>query len=316
MLYIGEIPILFLTKICCNIDKELGKVSIMASAEQLSLIKKGVKDWNAWRRKNSLTIVDLSNADLSGLDLAKASLWDANLTGANLARANLTQCDLRGANCQRANCSEANFSESDLRNSNLTQANLFKANLRTANLSGAILSQTTLGDANLQGVNLTAACIYNWLINQNIIWEQIKCNFVYLGPNKSNRYPQRGNLEPGELREIIGQSFTAETEIIAQENSNETPSNSGDLEVINEEGDNYLEITAMTITFLIDEATEHIPESPNRHIKIAARVLNTLQNNPEFLDHFQQIKGNNKLEELAALIPNPATSLILMNLNK
>ena len=57
-------------------------------------IRRGVDNWNAWRRKERLTKPDLSDAKLSRADLSGAQLWWSNLSGANLAGADLNGADL------------------------------------------------------------------------------------------------------------------------------------------------------------------------------------------------------------------------------
>ncbi|ELR97687.1 pentapeptide repeat-containing protein [Gloeocapsa sp. PCC 73106] len=290
----------------------------MASTEQLSLIRRDIKEWNSWRKKNSLTRVELNNSDLSKLDLARAALWDANLEGANLVGANLIKSDLRGANCKGANFSEANLSGADLRNGNFTQANLSRTILTQANLIGATLMQANLFDANLMEASLTAACIHNWLINQKTVLQQIDCNYVYFAANKLNRYPEKGDFKLGEFEQLVGKDSISETQI-NQEYTSVSLDVFDQLEMLNSQKidqSNDIEATALIITYLIDEALTNIPESPTRHIKIAARVLNLLQNNAEFLEHFQKIKRDNQLDELEALIPNPAAKLIIIALKK
>ena len=56
------------------------------AAEQAALIRKSVKEWNAWRGTD-LSDADLRDADLSDADLRDADLRDANLRGANLSGA-------------------------------------------------------------------------------------------------------------------------------------------------------------------------------------------------------------------------------------
>ena len=52
--------------------------------KETALIKKSVKEWNAWRKDNP----DIY-PDLCGADLRNADLEDANLVGTNLRNANL-----------------------------------------------------------------------------------------------------------------------------------------------------------------------------------------------------------------------------------
>jgi hypothetical protein len=61
-----------------------GVENLMANADHLSLLKKGVKAWNQWRLEHEQVQADLSEADLSGADLFGADLSKANLSEADL----------------------------------------------------------------------------------------------------------------------------------------------------------------------------------------------------------------------------------------
>lgn len=142
--------------------------------DQLSLIRRGVREWNEWRRSCAsvrpvlrgadLQAVDLHGADLSGSDLVgarlagadlhkanlggafilSADISGASLIGANLREANLARADLSGANLQAADLQSA-----DLRHANLTRANIAGVNLTSVNLTGAIVGWATFGDVDL-----------------------------------------------------------------------------------------------------------------------------------------------------------------------
>jgi uncharacterized protein YjbI with pentapeptide repeats len=134
----------------------------MANAEQLSILKRGVKAWNGWRAKNIYVYTDLNEADLSGVDLSEADLRIAHLRRANLFRANLSGADLSGADLSDADLREANLSQANLTNANLNGANLNSAygkgaNLSRANLLAASLRNANFSHANLSHVNLMVA---------------------------------------------------------------------------------------------------------------------------------------------------------------
>jgi uncharacterized protein YjbI with pentapeptide repeats len=140
----------------------------MANPEHLAKLKKGVEEWNTWRRSN-LTVVsdlrgaDLHRADLNGADLRAANLREADLSGANLREAdlsgaNLREADLQRADLQKADLREANLSEANLRGADLHRADLSGAALRGANLSEANLLETVFGDTNLKDVQGLDAC--------------------------------------------------------------------------------------------------------------------------------------------------------------
>jgi hypothetical protein len=124
----------------------------MASEEQLTILKKGVKAWNAWRKANRAQEVDLSGANLLGVNLSEADLSAGNLTETILSGADLSRADL-----VRADLSKADLSRADLTRAGLLGARLTRANLSGANLTGANLTWAGLSGANLSGANLTGA---------------------------------------------------------------------------------------------------------------------------------------------------------------
>lgn len=158
----------------------------MANSKHLAELKKGIKNWNRWRRENPDIIPDLRKADLRRFDLSFANFRDAKLaetrfSGACLRSANLSKADLSfsklvetnlkfaNLNCSnlsqailiKANLSEADFMKADLSEANLREANLSKANLRftqlyKANLTKADLSLAVVKKAQLQNTDMTA----------------------------------------------------------------------------------------------------------------------------------------------------------------
>ena len=116
----------------------------MANPEHLTLLKKGVEAWNAWRvEDDDRTLPDLTGAQFSGANLEGIDLHWAKLDGANLFEARLCKADLKGTNFTGADLrgADLNFSElmgavfvgADLRFAQLTFANLESANLTDAN---------------------------------------------------------------------------------------------------------------------------------------------------------------------------------------
>ena len=87
----------------------------LTKEEAVDLLKRSVKEWNAYREANPEWIPDLMGADMR----------EANLRGANLSQSNLSMANLRGA---------------DLSESNLSLANLWGAIMREANLRDAIFA--------------------------------------------------------------------------------------------------------------------------------------------------------------------------------
>lgn len=189
---------------------------------------KNVQKWNRQRiqqpnlkvdlrianlRGASLHRVDLHALDLRGADLSQADLSKANLDGANLAEAkvfgtnffkaslcgaNLDGVDLRGVNLRGANLSGANLYQA-----NLSRVNLINLNLSRANLSGADLSGTQVLGTNFSGAVFTAACLENWNINGETIFQGTVCDYVYLKRNQQERRPRSDTFKPGEFATLF-----------------------------------------------------------------------------------------------------------------
>ena len=106
----------------------------MRSPEHLALLKRGVEEWNAWRREHGEI-----RPELSGADLSRAMLRDANLHKADLRRATL-----REANLRRADLHEANLYGADLRGADLRGADLRGViGLTPARLDEAVIDDDT-----------------------------------------------------------------------------------------------------------------------------------------------------------------------------
>ena len=99
---------------------------IMANVNQVEMLQRSVREFNAWRVRNPEERVNLKGANLTGANLREADLTGVNRMGANLTEANLMGADLMGA---------------DLRRAHLTRAHLTRAHLTGAILSGAILPE-------------------------------------------------------------------------------------------------------------------------------------------------------------------------------
>lgn len=166
----------------------------MANSEQLQLLKKGVEEWNQFRREQSDLRPDLSEIDLRGVNLSFADLRWADLRGSNLNEANLSSANLSGANLNgtslyythlnRANLSGANMhgamlycahlkqaqlNKADLSESNLSRALILDADLRQARLRKAQMMVTDLSGADLSGADLTGATFVRTKLCQTIL---------------------------------------------------------------------------------------------------------------------------------------------------
>ncbi|MGK7928451.1 MAG: pentapeptide repeat-containing protein [Spirulina sp.] len=140
----------------------------------------------------------------------KANLWSANLQRANLENANLKQSNLSNAtlcdtNLTNANLSEAQLWNTDFSNASLVEANLRDANLSEANLSNANLAITTALNTNFESVTLTGACIHDWNINSNTKFDNVICEYIFLGIGFTDRRPSDLNtiFEPGDFARLF-----------------------------------------------------------------------------------------------------------------
>jgi uncharacterized protein YjbI with pentapeptide repeats len=153
----------------------------MANQEHLEILKKGVKDWNKWRKENPRISPDLRNAELRGChlkqgnlrkvnliqaDLSFADLRSADLSKADLSFAILRSADLREADLSFVNLSSANLSRADLREADLSLADLINVDLKRADLCGAELPLTNLSQANLTQAKLRGANINATKLNK------------------------------------------------------------------------------------------------------------------------------------------------------
>jgi hypothetical protein len=126
----------------------------MANQEQVEMLKRGVEEWNQWRKDNPDMIIDLSlanfsGADLTGIDLNGANLSGIALNGADLIHADLSTTTLVRASLILADLSSANLNGADMRGSDLSGADLDRADLRNADLDGADLEGTHFHNAKI-----------------------------------------------------------------------------------------------------------------------------------------------------------------------
>src|SRR6267154_1096332 len=146
----------------------------MADANDLALLKRGVRAWNRVRSKEFAPIRDLS-ADPDPPKPKKRDLTGANLRGMDLRSGYFVEIafngtDLRGADLRNARMRNvlahggffrlAKLAGADLREADLRQTNLTGADLRGSDLRGANLSQANLVDADLSGARLDGARVF------------------------------------------------------------------------------------------------------------------------------------------------------------
>jgi uncharacterized protein YjbI with pentapeptide repeats len=127
----------------------------MADQEQVKLLKKGSKAWNAWRKKNPQVEVELDGALLNGIDLNGVNLAGAKLNEVLLSDANLHGANLRNASLHGSWFNGTDLSEAQLGGANFNRAELIGANLRKADLRGTDLGEAILGSTIIAQVDLS-----------------------------------------------------------------------------------------------------------------------------------------------------------------
>lgn len=170
----------------------------MADRKQLERLLYNVEKWNQWREENPKVEIDIIGTKLA----------EVYLNGVRLRRAYLIGADLSGVNLSGVNLSGANLSGADLSRANLSGANLSGANLNGANLNGADLSTADALNTDFTRANLTGACIQDWNINSDTIFEEVICDYIYYkrdGERYHDRRPHDPNkiFNPGDFQRLI-----------------------------------------------------------------------------------------------------------------
>lgn len=144
----------------------------MADQEQVDLLKQGVDVWNAWREKNPVTKIDLSDIyfpdsgdaiaftvgdDLRGVNFSDANLSGSDFGGVDLCRANLSGADLSNSNFNSVKLSGANLSNVRLCSALIEFIDFKNTLLKGANFTLARFHHTDLAGVSLKGVNLNSA---------------------------------------------------------------------------------------------------------------------------------------------------------------
>jgi len=151
----------------------------MANQKQLQQFRRGVQEWNAWRRQHSEEKIDLSDANLSDNTLIRTGRGDAYLSGVDLSKADLSKADLSKANLSKANLNDANLSGANLNNAYLGGAYLSDANLSGVDLGKADLSHADLIRANFSGANLHGANLHGANLSDAILGDVEISNAVF-----------------------------------------------------------------------------------------------------------------------------------------
>ena len=166
----------------------------MADKEQLERLLRSAKEWNEWRSVKEWNEWRNENLDV------EIKLCQADLRGADLVGTNLIGADLRGAFLSDAVLIGADLSHAVLIGADLSGADLSGAYLIGANLIGANLWRCTALDADFTRANLTGACIWDWHINADTIFEELICDYIYHVFNVDTKiYKDRRPHDPNKI---------------------------------------------------------------------------------------------------------------------
>jgi uncharacterized protein YjbI with pentapeptide repeats len=136
----------------------------MANPKHLSVLRRGVSEWNQWREREPAVWPDLLGADVPEEKLDGINLQNANLLRANLEGASLVDANLRNANLKEANLRGAFLTRADLR-----EANLYKAKLQEAEMGYAKLVHANLLKAEIEETRFFFATLGQTSFDQNLI---------------------------------------------------------------------------------------------------------------------------------------------------
>jgi uncharacterized protein YjbI with pentapeptide repeats len=145
----------------------------MANPEHLSILRKGVKEWNRWMQKRPaieresdgagdpinfvVSAAHLQRADLSGADLTKMDLKGVDFSGVFLSEVKLATANLANANMVGTRVAMSDLSSANLRNANLTNAHLLGSSFERANLSRTCLRHTNLVNVDFSYCEISGA---------------------------------------------------------------------------------------------------------------------------------------------------------------
>jgi hypothetical protein len=156
----------------------------MANVDQVTMLRRSVREWNDWSRQQKGAVISREKAvsedeteivvthelpfaaELSGADLSGADLLEAELVGADLADADLHGSSLCKANLSRANLRGANLRGADLTATDVILTQLDGAKLPQANLTGARLIMTSLAGADLTGATVFGIAAWGILTDE------------------------------------------------------------------------------------------------------------------------------------------------------
>lgn len=143
-------------------------------------------------RTNFHLAKNLQLARVDGTILANSSVRDLVVSKRGVHKSYLG-CNLKGVNLEYANLSDADFTEADIS----------EATFRGAILERANLTKTQALGTNFQQVNLTAACLENWHIDEKTQLDNITCDYIYLQNRQRERHPPSGVFLDGEFTKLF-----------------------------------------------------------------------------------------------------------------
>ena len=164
----------------------------MADGKQLERLLHSVEKWNQWRKENPKVEIDI---DIIGTTLGEVYRNGVMLRRVYLSGVNLSGVNLSGVNLSGANLSGANLFVADLSGADLNGADFNGADLREANLDQAKVLNT-----NFTRANLTGACIQDWNINLETIFEEVICDYIYYKFDwQTKTYQDRRPRDPNKI---------------------------------------------------------------------------------------------------------------------
>ncbi|NEQ50676.1 MAG: pentapeptide repeat-containing protein [Leptolyngbya sp. SIO3F4] len=198
----------------------------------------------SWRSTSfhnlDLSHVSFRNAKLANADLRARKLYRTNfrgVTGLKRARVDNRYLDLAlpkvqkllthgasdNSDYSRLNLQGAFLQGCDLRRLQFIDTNLTGADLRDADLRGAILARTQMIDTDFSNANLTGICIQDWSVNEQTLFTNVLCDYVYRELDEKgesiDRYPADRNFEPQEF-ESLYQELGNVAELVFKEGVN------------------------------------------------------------------------------------------------
>ncbi|MBN3519314.1 pentapeptide repeat-containing protein [Algoriphagus lutimaris] len=154
----------------------------MANQEQLEILKKGIGEWNEWRKNNPEIYLDLSYANLKDYLFVDSSN-QSGMYGINLKGVNLQGVDLSNAQGWKCNFENANLCDTIFCGASFAQSNFENANLSKSNLSNGMFGKSSFKTANLSSANLSSANFFNVEFIQAIL---NNANLSYANLERSN----------------------------------------------------------------------------------------------------------------------------------